>query len=147
MTQARKGRSSRPVRHMVASKAFYDRLPPGAELFILSPMVMAMRLPQVWWEMSTPFWSRHRARPEGQRAVFEKAAAVVESYGATQAEIARSAALFWIDAFSGAMPDPVRLSRSLTDLADASMEPHARRVRANYRRLRANGRKRTATVR
>jgi hypothetical protein len=146
MTQARKN-DRRPVRHMVASKSFYNRLPPGAELIMLSPMVMAMRLPQVWWELSTPFLARHRDRPEGHRAVFEKAAAVVESYGAAQAEIARSAALLWIDAFSGALPDPVRLSRSLTDLADASIEPHSRRVRANYRRLRANGRKRNASAR
>ncbi|MBO6551380.1 MAG: hypothetical protein JJ926_10195 [Roseitalea sp.] len=147
MTQARKGRGRRPIRHMVASKAFYDRLPPGAELLMLSPMVMAMRLPMVLWELSTPQFSARRGRPEGHRAVFEKAAAVVESYGAAQAEMARSAALFWIDAFSGAMPDPDRLSRSLTDLADASIEPHARRVRANYRRLRADGRKRTAPQR
>lgn len=146
MTQAQP-KARRPVRHMVASKAFYDRLPPGAELLMLSPMVMAMRLPMVWWELSTPHFSARRERPEGHRAVFEKAAAVVESYGAAQAEIARSAALFWIDAFSGAMPDPARLSRSLTDLADASIEPHARRVRANYRRLRANGRKRGAPAR
>jgi hypothetical protein len=146
MTQARK-RRRRPVRHMVATKAFYDELPPGAEVLMLSPMVMAMRLPQVWWEMSTPFFSRHRDRPEGHRAVFEKAAAVVESYGAAQAEIARSAAHFWIAAFAGQAPDPARMSRSLSDLADASIEPHARRVRANYRRLRANGRKGSGPLR
>ena len=111
------------------------RFPPGAELMMLSPMVVAMRLPLVWWELATPHFHRHRARPEGHRAVFEKAAALVESYGVAQSEIARSAARFWIAALSGEAPDPVRVSRSLTDLADASIEPHARRVRANYRRL------------
>ena len=88
MTQARKGRGRRPIRHMVASKAFYDRLPPGAELLMLSPMVMAMRLPMVLWELSTPQFSARRGRPEGHRAVFEKAAAeggsgTVEAIGTT----------------------------------------------------------------
>ena len=98
---------------------------------------MALRWPTLWWELATPLLSPRRTRNEGRRAVFEKAAAVAESYGATQAEIAHSMTRMWIGALAGETPDARLISRSFNDIADATMEPHARRVRANYRRLRA----------
>ena len=113
---------------------------PGGDVLVLAPMVVAMRLPVVWWEMATPFFSAHRREQEGHRAVFEKAAAIAESYGATQAEIAQATVRLWIGVMAGEVPDATLVSRSFNDIVDASVEPHARRVRANYRRLRAANR-------
>lgn len=118
-----------------ASEEAGGRLPLASDVLTLSPMVIAMRLPMVWWELATPQFATRRADAEGHRAVFEKAAAVVESYGATQAQIAQATARFWIGAIAGEKPDAALVSRSVNDIVDASFEPHARRVRANYRRL------------
>lgn len=135
MTQSRL-RRSRSVRPKAAPYA-RGALPPSADMLMLAPMVMAMRWPTLWWEFATPMLSPHRRQHEGRRAVVEKAAAVAESYGATHAQIAHSMTCMWIGAMAGETPDATLISRSFNDIADATMEPHARRVRANYRRLRA----------
>ena len=113
-----------------------------ADWLVLAPFVVAMRMPALWWELATPYWAPRRKGEEGHRAVIEKAAAVVESHGATQAQIAGTAVALWLETVSGRRPDPRAYARALQDIADAGVEPHARRVRANYRRLRAARRKR-----
>lgn len=130
----------RPARRLRAARSSFGRTPPTTDLMWLAPMVIALRMPVLWWEIATPFFASRRRRPEGHRAVFEKAAAVAESFGVVQAEIAHATARLWIGALAGEAMDAARMSRSFNDIVDASFEPHARRVRANYRRLRAASR-------
>lgn len=113
-----------------------------ADWLLQAPFVVAMRMPALWWELATPYWAPRRKGEEAHRAIIEKAAAVVESHGAAQAQFAGASVALWLEAVSGRQPDPQALARAMQDIADASVEPHARRVRANYRRLRAARRKR-----
>ena len=109
----------------------------ATDMAMLAPMVIAMRVPSLWWEMTTPHFAPKRKGEEGHRAVIEKAAAVMEGYGAAHAEMMQAWASLWIETVSGDLPDARRIARKVQDIADASIEPAAKRVRANYRRLKA----------
>ncbi|MEM1376424.1 MAG: hypothetical protein AAGG69_03450 [Pseudomonadota bacterium] len=120
----------------ISAKSSYRSLPPGTDMMMLAPFVISLRMPMVMWEMATPYFSRYRAKGEGSTAVVEKSAAVFESYGAMQAEIMQSWARMWFGAMSGDVPDAKTISHAFQDIVDAGIEPAAKRVRANYRRLR-----------
>lgn len=129
-------RGRRPTRHLTASRARRTRVPPMSDLIVMAPMVIALRWPMLWWEMATPYFASRREGAEASRAVVEKTAAIAESYGVAQAQMALAASRFWIGVLAGERADPASVSRSVNDVLDAAFEPHARRVRANYRRLR-----------
>lgn len=103
------------------------------DVLALSPMVMAMRAPQMMFEQVWPWYGSRKH--EGEKAIYEKAAAVFESYGAVQAEIAQAYITMWFAAVGGKTPDAATIARAWQDICDASMQPSARRVRENYRRL------------
>lgn len=132
----------RPIRHVRAARSRRSKLPPAADLIFLAPAVIALRWPVLWWEMATPFFASRRDGAEASRVVIEKTAAIAESYGVAQAQMALATTRLWIGAMAGERPDAAVLSRSFSDIFDVSAEPHARRVRANYRRLRRIARQR-----
>lgn len=103
----------------------------------LAPMVVGMRLPILVMEAMSPF-PGHR-KPEGERMIMEKSAAVIETFGAVQAEMMQAWTGMWFAMLAGEKPDAVKFSRALEDITEASMAPSARRVKANYRRLRSRG--------
>lgn len=105
----------------------------GTDLMFLSPMVMMMRLPMLYTDALSPWTST--SRDEGHRAVAEKAAAVLEGIGSAQAEMMQAWTRIWFDAMRGEAIDTKSMARSFQDITDASLEPSARRVRANYKRL------------
>lgn len=120
------------------SKPFFDPtdyLPKshGMDVLALSPMVMAMRAPQMMFEMAWPFYGSRK--DEGERAVFEKAAAIFESFGAVQAEMMQAYLMMSIGAWGGQVPDPKAFAQAWQDILDAGLKPSATRVRANFRRL------------
>ncbi len=110
----------------------------ATDMAMLAPMVIAMRMPALMWEMATPHFASRRKGEEGHRAVAEKAAAVVEGYAAAQAEMLNAWTSLWLETAKGDVPDPARIARKVQDITDASLEPAAKRVRANYRRLKAD---------
>ncbi|MEL6921938.1 MAG: hypothetical protein AAFO77_13130 [Pseudomonadota bacterium] len=120
----------------ISAKSTYDALPPGADMMVLAPLVVALRMPLLIWEMATPHFARYRANGEGNTAVIEKSAVVFESYGAMQAEIMQSWSRIWLGVMAGDVPSASVISHAVQDIVDAGMEPAAKRVRANYRRLR-----------
>lgn len=100
---------------------------------MFAPMVAAMRAPVMAWEMIGPNLSGRRK--ESEKAVFEKAAAIFETYGAVQTEIAHAWVKLWLASANGIQPDAASITKAMHDLMDASTAPSARRVKANYRRL------------
>lgn len=105
----------------------------GMDVLALSPMVMAMRAPQMMFEMTWPFYGTRKH--EGEKAVFEKAAAIFESYGAVQAEMMQAYLMMSIGAWGGQVPEPKAFAQAWQDITDAGLKPSATRVRANFRRL------------
>lgn len=106
------------------------------ELMLLAPWVVAMRMPNVLYEVATPWHaSGGRRGGEGEKAIVEKTAAAVESFGVVQAEMMNTWSNMMTSALLGEVPDVVRMSRSFQDISDAGLEPMAKRVRANYSRL------------
>ena len=120
----------------ISAKSSYRALPPGTDVVMLAPFVVSLRMPLVMWELATPYFARHRDTAEGRRAVVEKSAAIMESYGSAHAELMQSWTRIWLGALSGEVPNPRIISRAVQDVVDAGVEPAAKRVRANYRRLR-----------
>ncbi|MEL6436232.1 MAG: hypothetical protein AAFP99_05490 [Pseudomonadota bacterium] len=120
----------------LSAKSSYKTLPPGTDMMMLAPFVVSMRMPALMWEAMTPQWSSKRKAPEAQKVLVEKAAAVMESYGAMNAEIMQLWSRIWLHSISGDVPNPQVISHAVQDIVDAGIEPAARRVRANYRRLR-----------
>ncbi|MEL6201016.1 MAG: hypothetical protein AAFR39_01520 [Pseudomonadota bacterium] len=135
--------AARPVRS-ISAKSSYKALPPGADVLMLAPFVVSLRMPFMMWELATPYFDRHRDSPEGRRAVIEKTAAIMESYGSINAELMQSWTRIWLGAMAGDVPDARIISRAFQDVVDAGMEPAAKRVRANYRRLRKLSDKKSA---
>ena len=127
--------ASRSTRKLTA-KATARSLPPGADLIALTPFVVSLRMPFLMWELATPQFTRYRGSAEGRRAVIEKSAAIIEGYGSMNAEIMQSWTRIWLGAMVGDLPDAQIISRAYQDIVDAGIEPAAKRVRANYRRLR-----------
>ena len=106
------------------------------EVMMLAPWVVAMRMPNLIYEVATPWHaSGGRRGGEGEKAIVEKTAAVVESFGVVQAELLSSWSDMMTSAMLGELPDVVKMSRSMQDITDAGMKPMAKRVRANYARL------------
>lgn len=122
--------------YMKAMNAMMDagRVPASADMMALAPMVAWSRMPQLVFEQVWPSMAGSR-KPEGERAVFEKMAAVMEGYGAMNAEIAHASFRLWMHALGGERMDTAAAARAWQDIVDASMQPSARRVRANYKRL------------
>lgn len=120
----------------ISAKSSYKTLPPGTDVVMLTPFVVSLRMPFVMWELATPYFARHRYSAEGNRAIVEKTAAIMESYGSVHAELLQSWARIWLGAMAGEVPNAKIISRAMQDVVDAGVEPAAKRVRANYRRLR-----------
>lgn len=118
-----------------SAKSFYKAMPTGSDVMFLAPHVMAMRMPALFWEMATPHFSHKRDRSESMTAVIEKSAAILEGYGHAHAELLQTWASIWIGGINGQVPDAGKMARAAQKVIDAGMEPTARRVRANYRRL------------
>lgn len=98
----------------------------------LAPQVVAMRLPVMFLEsLEINPW-----RVETVRANTEKAAALMEGAIAAQTVLVQSASRFWFELMTGRTPSLVS-GVALQQAAHAAMRPSGRRVRANYRRLRA----------
>ncbi|MEM8541529.1 MAG: hypothetical protein AAGF25_11310, partial [Pseudomonadota bacterium] len=113
-----------------------DSASEALEVMMLAPWVVAMRMPNLIYEVATPWHaSGGRRGGEGEKAVVEKTAAVVESFGVVQAEMLSSWSAIMTSAMLGELPDVAKLSRSMQDITDAGMKPMAKRVRANYARL------------
>lgn len=115
---------------------FYPRFPAaGSDTtdLMLAPLVAAMRMPVMTWEMLAPGTSGRRK--ESERAVFEKAAALFETYGTVQTEMTHAVVKLWIASASGTRPDVETMTKAWNDLMNAGTGPSARRVRENYRRL------------
>lgn len=109
------------------------------EMMMLAPWVVAMRIPNVLYEAATPWHaSGGRRGGEGEKAIVEKTAAVVESFGVVQAEMLSSWSNMMTSAMLGEVPDVTKMSRSMQDISDAGLQPMAKRVRANYARLKKN---------
>lgn len=107
------------------------------DVIMLAPWVIAMRMPALAYEMSTPWLAKNGKRGgEGELAITEKTAAMMESYTAAQAEMISSWGKFVANAMRGEVPDANGISKSLREISDASIEPMAKRVRDNYKRLR-----------
>ncbi|MEM0899021.1 MAG: hypothetical protein AAGI92_03620 [Pseudomonadota bacterium] len=107
---------------------------PTAEMMAMAPVVMWARTPQMMFEQVWPSWYGIR-KDEGERALFEKIAAVAEGYGAMQAEIMHSWMRLFLASMSGETPNAKEMARAYQDICDASVQPSARRVRENYKRL------------
>lgn len=106
------------------------------EMMVLAPWVVAMRMPNVLYEVATPWHaSGGRRGGEGEMAIVEKTAAAVESFGVVQAEMLSAWSNMMTSAMLGEIPDVGRFSRSFQDISDAGLQPMAKRVRANYTRL------------
>lgn len=105
----------------------------GMDVLALSPLVMAMRMPQMMFEVTWPWYGARKH--EGEKAVFEKAAAIFESYGAVQAEMMQAYMFASIGAWGGQTPDPKAFAQAWQDIIDAGLQPSAKRVRANFKRL------------
>lgn len=106
------------------------------EVMMLAPWVVAMRMPNLLYEVATPWHATGGRRGgEGEKAIVEKTAAVVESFGVVQAEMLSSWSDMMTSAMLGEVPDVAKMSRSMQDISDAGMKPMAKRVRANYARL------------
>lgn len=109
------------------------------DVMMLAPWVVAMRMPDVMYEVATPWHATGGRRGgEGERAIVEKTAAAVESFGVVQAELMSAWSNMMTSALLGEVPDVGKLSRSFQDISDAGMQPMAKRVRANYQRLQKN---------
>lgn len=103
---------------------------------MLAPWVVAMRMPNLLYEVATPWHaSGGRRGGEGEKAIVEKTAAMVESMGVVQAEMLSAWSNMMTSAMLGELPDVAKMSRSMQDISDAGMKPMAKRVRANYARL------------
>jgi len=109
------------------------RTVPGAEIAFLSPFVIASRMPKLALEMASPWYGLRKH--ESEKAVVEKAAAVMEGYAAAQAEFANAVFSSWVTAVSGTRPDVDAFARAWQDILDAGLQPSTRRVRSNYKRL------------
>ena len=109
------------------------------DVMMLAPWVVAMRMPDVMYEVATPWHATGGRRGgEGERAIVEKTAAAVESFGVVQAEMMSAWSNMMTSALLGEVPDVGKMSRSFQDISDAGMQPMAKRVRANYQRLQKN---------
>jgi hypothetical protein len=97
---------------------------------LLTPLVIAQRLPVLWMEAV----GLSPGRPESGRMVAEKVAAVSEGLVAANLEMHK---LWWqsVLALSQGMrpPGPISMTHRVTS---AALQPAARRVRSNVRRLR-----------
>ncbi|WP_018688332.1 hypothetical protein [Ahrensia kielensis] len=109
----------------------------GMDVMVLAPWVIAMRMPALAYEVATPWLAKDGKRGgEGELALTEKTDALMESYNAAQAEMISAWSALVIGAMRGEVPNAQGISKSLQDISDASIEPMAKRVRANYKRLR-----------
>ncbi len=97
---------------------------------ILAPLVVMQRLPVIWAESLMP----HGSRPESDRMVREKVAAVAEGIVAAQVEMHRMLVQATLDAMVGKRPPSP--AAATARLASAALRPSARRVKANAKRLR-----------
>lgn len=121
---------------ILADRMNIDAGSPVFEVMMLAPWVVAMRMPNLLYEVATPWHATGGRRGgEGEKALVEKTAVAVESFGIIQAELMSSWSEMVTSAMLGNYPDVARMSRSAQDIADAGMMPMAKRVRANYARL------------
>lgn len=106
------------------------------DVMMLAPWVVAMRMPNLLYEVATPWHaSGGRRGGEGEKAIAEKTAVAVESFGVVHTEMLNSWSNMMTSAIKGEVPDVGKMSRSLQDISDAGMQPMAKTVRANYARL------------
>jgi hypothetical protein len=96
---------------------------------LLAPLVIAQRLPLLWWEA----FGVGAARPESSRMVSEKVAAVAEGVVAAQVEIH---SIWWqsVLAMSRGLRPPGPMAVT-SRVANAALKPAAKRVRSNVKRL------------
>ena len=97
----------------------------------LSPLVVAARLPILWFEALIPDPGR---RKETNRMVVEKVAAMQEGLVASQLALGAAMAEASVAMMFGLKPKgtPEALTQRMIN---AGLAPAARRVRANHRRL------------
>lgn len=101
-----------------------------AASLMLSPWVMAMRLPVMAREAGT----LGRTGAETIRAASEKSAALAEGMAAAQVTMASAMLSFWPEVLSGRVP-ALLSGAAAENSVRAALKPAGRRVRANYRRL------------
>ncbi len=123
--------------HFLLTDQESESLSSALEVMMLAPMVIAMRVPNVMYELATPWHaSGGRRGGEGEKAVIEKTAVMVESFGVVHAEMLNTWSEMATSAMMGELPNVAKVSRSIQDISDAGLAPVAKRVRANYTRLR-----------
>ena len=124
--------------HILLTDQESELVTSALEVMILAPMVIAMRVPNVMYELATPWHaSGGRRGGEGEKAVIEKTAVMVESFGVVHAELLNTWTEMTTSAMRGELPNVAKVSRSIQDISDAGLAPVAKRVRANYKRLKS----------
>lgn len=121
MTKYRRLRTSRETSSIAAN-------------LMLTPMVVSMRLPL----MAAETKQATLLGTETILAVTEKAAAAAEGAFAAQMVLFHSAARFWPELMSGRTPSLLNGAAAERSL-NAALKPAGRRVKTNFRRLRAKG--------
>lgn len=101
---------------------------------VLAPMVASMRMPL----MAADTKRATLLGTETMLAVTEKAAAVADGVFAAQLSFFQSALHFWPELMSGRTPSILNGAAAERSL-NAALKPAGRRVRANFRRLKAKG--------
>lgn len=108
----------------------------GMDIAMLAPWVIAMRMPALAYEIATPWLSANSRRSgEGALALTEKTDAFVEGFHATQAELISAWGSLAAATMRGELLTVHAASKSFQKISDAGIEPMAKRVRANYKRL------------
>lgn len=105
--------------------------PPDLSGLWLSPLVVAARMPILWYEALNPDPS---ARNETNRMVAEKVAAAQEGLLAAQVLFGKAVAENTAAIFFGRVPRATARGTAEA-MVNASLAPAARRVKANARRL------------
>ncbi len=124
--------------HFLLTDQESESVSSALEVMILAPMVIAMRVPNVMYELATPWHaSGGRRGGEGEKAVIEKTAVMVESFGVVHTEMLNTWTEMTTSAMRGELPNVAKVSRSMQDISDAGLAPVAKRVRANYKRLKS----------
>jgi hypothetical protein len=97
----------------------------------LAPMVMAARMPILWYEALNPDTSK---RNETNRMVSEKLAAAQEGWVAAQAAFGQAIINNMTSVLLGQVPRETPRSTAAA-MMHAGLKPTARRLRANAKRL------------
>ena len=105
----------------------------GAALMAQAPAVVMMRLPILFLEFAG--WTPGRRQVESERAVAEKMAAGFETIGKVHAEVMGVWGKAWIDALSGTFVTQAGMAAHVETVTNTSLEPYARRVNRNVKRL------------